>query len=779
MAAASGDDAFADELVYWKSRLGGELPTLDFPTDHPRPLVLSSRGARETFRLSATLSAALADLAREEGATLFMVLLAAFDVLLARHTHQEDILVGSPVADRPTIETEALIGCFINTVVLRCDLSGHPTFRTLLARVRDAVLDADAYKSVPFERVVEAVQPVRSLNRSPLFQVMFTAPSAPEHFELRGGATAELQDVDLGSSRFELLLSVVTGEKQLRGTFEYSTDLFDASTIQALAKRFEVLLAGVVADPTQCIHDIPILDDAQRSQLVERWNDTDVPCDTNRCMHELFEARAAADPESIAVVDGNRTLRYGELDADANRLAHHLRDCGVTRGTPVAVFLSRRIEMITTVLAIHKAGGYYVPISTDLPQARVCVLLEQTDIQCVVSEMAQHATLASLSDRVPSLRNIVLCDTLVDNMPELAGGVLVTSAATFADCSSGAPPKSVGPDDLAYMIFTSGSTGAPKGVVVRHRPVINLIEWVNRTFAVGPSDRLLFVTSLSFDLSVYDIFGALAAGASIRVAHGHELRDPQQLVRILVDEPITFWDSAPAMLQQLVPYWTTSHSHARLRLVFLSGDWIPVTLPDAVRQAFPQAEVVSLGGATEAVIWSNFYRIGDVDRAWTSIPYGRPIQNAKYYILDARQQPVPVGVSGDLYIGGQVLSDGYANAPALTAQSSSPTPSCRMPLGACIAPAIGRGSGPTATSSFSGGSTSRSRFTASASSSARSKRRSSATLTCGRRSSSRAPFRVERCWSPISSRRTTAPCRRSRFARTWLRAYRTTWCLRP
>ena len=223
-------------------------------------------------------------------------LLAAFDVLLARHTHQEDILVGSPVADRPTIETEALIGCFINTVVLRCDLSGHPTFRTLLARVRDAVLDADAYKSVPFERVVEAVQPVRSLNRSPLFQVMFTAPSAPEHFELRGGATAELQDVDLGSSRFELLLSVVTGEKQLRGTFEYSTDLFDASTIQALAKRFEVLLAGVVADPTQCIHDIPILDDAQRSQLVERWNDTDVPCDTNRCMHELFEARAAADP---------------------------------------------------------------------------------------------------------------------------------------------------------------------------------------------------------------------------------------------------------------------------------------------------------------------------------------------------------------------------------------------------------------------------------------------------------------------------------------------------
>ena len=236
------------------------------------------------------------------------------------------------------------------------------------------------------------------------------------------------------------------------------------------------------------------------------------------------------------------------------------------------MFLSRRIEMITTVLAIHKAGGYYVPISTDLPQARVCVLLEQTDIQCVVSEMAQHATLASLSDRVPSLRNIVLCDTLVDNMPELAGGVLRNERRDLRrllfrrateERRSGRP----GVHDLHV-----GSTGAPKGVVVRHRPVINLIEWVNRTFAVGPSDRLLFVTSLSFDLSVYDIFGALAAGASIRVAHGHELRDPQQLVRILVDEPITFWDSAPAMLQQLVPYWTTSHSHARLRLVFLSGD---------------------------------------------------------------------------------------------------------------------------------------------------------------------------------------------------------------
>ncbi len=675
------DDAFADDLVYWKSRLGGELPTLDFSTDRPRPLVLSSRGARETFRLPATLSAALAHLARQEGVTLFMVLLAAFDVLLARHANQEDILVGSPVADRPTIETESLIGCFINTVVLRSDLSGRPTFRTLLARVRDVVLEADAHKNVPFERVVEAIQPVRSLNRSPLFQVMFTAPSAPEHFELRGGATAELQDVDLESSRFELLLSVVTGEKELRGTFEYNTDLFDASTIQALAKRFEVLLAGVVADPTRCIDDIPMLDDAQRSQLVERWNDTDAPCDTDRCMHELFEARAAADPKAIAVVDGHRTLRYGELDSDANRLAHHLRDCGVTRGSPVAVFLGRRIEMITTVLAIHKAGGFYVPISTDLPQARVCALLEQTQIRCVVSETAQLAVLASLSDRVPSLRNIVLCDASVETTQELAGCVLVTSAASFADCSCDAPPKSVGPDDLAYMIFTSGSTGTPKGVVVRHRPAINLIEWVNRTFAVGPSDRLLFVTSLSFDLSVYDLFGALAAGASIRVAHDHELRDPQQLARILADEPITFWDSAPAMLQQLAPYWTTSYSHARLRLVFLSGDWIPVPLPDAVRQAFPQAKVVSLGGATEAVIWSNFYPIGDVNPSWTSIPYGRPIQNARYYILDARQQPVPVGVSGDLYIGGPVLSDGYANDPVLTAQKFVLDPFVSDPTG--------------------------------------------------------------------------------------------------
>ena len=246
--------------------------------------------ARDIPSLSATLSAALADLAREEGATLFMVLLAAFDVLLARHTHQEDILVGSPVADRPTIETEALIGCFINTVVLRCDLSGHPTFRTLLARVR-----CRARCGRLQERAVRASRRGGPAGAQPEPKSLVSGhvhrPERPEHFELRGGATAELQDVDLGSSRFELLLSVVTGEKQLRGTFEYSTDLFDASTIQALAKRFEVLLAGVVADPTQCIHDIPILDDAQRSQLVERWNDTDVPCDTNRCMHELFEAR--------------------------------------------------------------------------------------------------------------------------------------------------------------------------------------------------------------------------------------------------------------------------------------------------------------------------------------------------------------------------------------------------------------------------------------------------------------------------------------------------------
>ena len=666
------------QLGWWRERLAGAPRSLELPTDRPPPATQSFRGGSHRFSVPAEVAERVRELARGEGATLFMAALAAFQALLHRYTGAEDVLVGTPVASRGRPELEELIGCFINSVVIRTDLGGNPSFRALLGRVREAALGAQAHQDVPFERLVEELAPERSLGQNPLFQVMLVLHERDPLSELRlPGVSAAHFPADPGRARFPLLLVLAADEDGgIGGSVEYGSDLFDPPTVARLAEHLVNLLAAASADPDGPIAALPLLSPAEERRIVWEWNDTARPYARGARIHDLFEAHAAEAPDAPAVIDAQGSVTtYGELDALANRVAGLLGELGVGRGDFVGIHLERSAEMVPALLGVLKAGAAYVPIDTAYPEARVEWIVDALGVRCLLTQGPLLPSLRGIAERVPGLAHAVC----LDSDTAVADRDTALRVWTRAELDARAPAKPADPSqagDLAYVIFTSGSTGTPKGVMVRHRPVVNLIEWVNRELGVGPADRVLFVTSLCFDLSVYDVFGLLAAGGSIRVAAREEVRDPERLAGILRDEPVTFWDSAPAALQQAAPFFPAPGAapHAALRLVFLSGDWIPVPLPDQVRSAFSRARVIALGGATEATVWSNFYPVGRVEPQWRSIPYGRPIQNARYYVLDPRLRPCPVGIAGDLFIGGECLADGYLGAPALTAQKFIPDP---------------------------------------------------------------------------------------------------------
>jgi amino acid adenylation domain-containing protein len=694
-------EALETHLAFWRRQLAGAPALLELPLDRPRPAVQSFHGAQRTAELPPSLTGELRALGRRQGVTLFMSLLAAFSTLLARYAGRDEVLIGTPIANRNRVETEGLIGCFVNTLVLRIDLAGDPTGGELLGRVREVTLAAYAHQDLPFEKLVEELRPRRNLSHAPLFQVLMILQNTRAAPAAAAGLTLAGEDVDHGTAKFDLNLALAeatgaAGDGRLRAALEYCRDLFFAATAERLLGHFAALAGGLAADPARRLSELPLLTPAERQQLVCEWNDSAAPYPRDLCLHEPFAAQAVRSPQAPALLFGEERWSYGELDRWSNRLARLLSRVGIGPGKLVGILVERRCEMVGAVLAVHKAGGAYVPLEVHWPPERLHWLLQSGGIGCLVTAAAQLPLLGALAE-LPELAHVVAVDA-ADGASAPAAATL-WSLADFAALPAAPLPRRAGPGDLAYIIFTSGSTGRPKGVMVRHRPVLNLIHWINETFAIAPADRLLFVTALSFDLSVYDIFGVLAAGGSVRIARSEEVRDPEALVRILRREPVTFWDSAPAALQQLVPYLPAPAARAApvtpetpetpetqktqktqkstagppaLRLVFLSGDWIPVTLPDRLREAFPRARVISLGGATEATVWSNWFPIGEVDPAWPSIPYGRPIPNARYSILDADANPCPIGVPGDLSIAGDCLSSGYFNAPELTAQAYRP-----------------------------------------------------------------------------------------------------------
>ena len=918
------------QLSYWRKQLAGVPPILELPTDYPRPAVRTFNGASLSLRLPRWLTEELKTLSRGEGVTLFMSLMATFQLLLWRYSGQEDIAVGTPVAHRMQAETEDLIGFFVNTLVLRTDVSGNPTFRELVQRVKETALGAYAHQDVPFEKLVEELAPERNLSVTPLFQVIFAMQNTPSPEIRLRDLQLSLVETERETSKFDIVLAMWETAENLEGSLEYNTDLFEEATMQRLLRHFQTLLESIVNNPDASIADLPLLTSSERQQLLVEWNDTRKTFRRELCIHQLFESQAAKNPNAAAVIFEDEQLSYDELNRRANRLAHKLIELGIRPEMRVGVLMERSREMVLAVMSVLKAGGTYVPLDPSWPLERLRWIASSLGISCLLTQYAQLRAIHELQWKLPHLTDVICLDVetqrpwaetlnhgvvrsfwdhvaeqsvdeitaggfissytgqpfaesevreYVDRVAELAhpfldadrrvleigcgsglimfelaphaglyvgldpsgatqtqnlsrvaekgsdkiklatgfadqidtmfepesfdlivmastaqffpgpsyfeavlekalkllapGGTILLSdimdarrkqefgeslqefqrlnpqagtktqldgelyfdeayffdlEATLADVCDvqilhreqgfsnelgyrfdvilkkddgreyardnwtmqpnkrlwtnwhlralpeSNPSTKVSSANVAYIIHTSGSTGEPKGVMVQHRPIINVIDWVNTTFKVGAGDRLLFVTSLTFDLSVYDIFGTLAAGATIYVASRADLREPRRLACILQQQRITFWDSAPVALQQVAPYFSNdSNSGEHLKVVFLTGDWIPLRLPDEVHAAFPNAQVVSLGGATEASVYSNFFVVGTVEPHWASIPYGKPIQNARYHILDSCLNPAPIGAPGDLYIGDECLALGYIDA-SLTAKKFIPDP---------------------------------------------------------------------------------------------------------
>ncbi|BBA33066.1 putative linear pentadecapeptide gramicidin synthetase LgrB [Methylocaldum marinum] len=648
------------QLRYWQQQLAGAPTRLELPTDHPRPPVQRFHGATRTLALDPALTQALRALSRRLGATLFMTLLSAFLTLLARYSRQDDLVVGTPVANRNRRETEGLIGFFVNTLVLRVDLAGNPAFEEVVARVRQRALDAYAHQEVPFERIVEAVQPERSLSHSPLFQVMFVLQNTPAATLTLPGLTLSPLPLHGVAAKFDLTLVLSDSEAGLHGVWEYSTDLFEAETIDRLGRHFDCLLRGIVADPTQRLSALPLLPDAEAHQLLVDWNATDTEYPKDRCLHQLFEARAEETPDAVAVVFEDQVLTYRDLDTRANQLAHHLRALGVGPDSRVALCVERSCEMVIGLLAVLKAGGAYVPLDPGYPEERLAYMLTDAAPRVLLT----HGGLASRSlATAPAVPVIDLGDP-----------------TPWAHQPTHNPdPSAVGltAENLAYVIYTSGSTGKPKGAMNEHRGVVNRLLWKQQAYGLESSDAVLQKTPFSFDVSVWEFFWPLITGARLVMARPEGHKDPAYLTDVIRREKITTLHFVPSMLQAFLDDRETS-TCTGLRRVMCSGEALPESLARRFHDRLPQVDLHNLYGPTEAAV--------DVT-AWTytpdfsglGIPLGRPISNTRIYILDNRGQPAPIGVPGELCIGGVQVGRGYLNRPELTAEKFIPNPFSRNP----------------------------------------------------------------------------------------------------
>ncbi len=644
------DEALASDLGYWRERLGGPLPVLQLPTDHPRSSTETHRGAHHAVTLSRELTEALHALSRQRGATLFMTLLAGFQTLLHRYTDQDDLLVGVPVAGRLDLETEALIGIFINTLVFRADVGDDPPFAAHLARVRERALEAYAHQALPFDRLVRALQPARRRSQNPLFQVLFQLRNVPRESPPIPGLSVEPFPVESGSVLFDLALDVAEEDGVLRCVFEYRTDLFDPATIERMGGHFRGLLEGAAAAPDQRLSRLPLLTDGERRDVLSTWNATAAPFPSDERLHPMVEAQAERTPDAVAVADDAQELTYRQLNRRANQLAHRLRKLGVGPDTPVAVCMERSTETIAALLAVLKAGGAYLPLAPTLPRERLAMMLDDSRAPVLLTQ-------ERLAPRLPASRAAV---------------VFVDASGLGLDGESPENPDApVTADHLAYLIYTSGSTGTPKAVMVPHRAISNHLRWRHAAFPMGEADRFLQKAPLEFDISVWEIFAPLSAGARSVLARPRCEMDPGYLVRVIAEERVTIAHFGPAMLQAFLEAAGVERCRS-LRRVFCGGE----PLPPAMMERF----FARLGGAlihqygpTEACVDSTVWPCRPGDRSHV-LPIGRPIANTRVYVLDRHLQPVPVGVPGELHIGGAGLARGYLGRPALTAERFIPDP---------------------------------------------------------------------------------------------------------
>jgi amino acid adenylation domain-containing protein len=678
-------EVLENQIAYWKKQLGGELPVLNLPTDRPRPAVQTSAGANLHTKFPRELSDALLSLSRREGATLFMTLTAALETLLYRYTGQEDITIGSPIANRQRPEIERLIGCFINTLVLRADLSGNPTFRELLRQVRETTLEAYAHQELPFETLVEVLQPERDMSHAPLFQVMLilqnaTAQGAPVSVQPRAAIEVSQLAVDSGTATFDLTLSVTESPDGLSVSAEYNTDLFDAATIERLLGHFRTLLEGIVADPDQRVGRLPLLTATERHQILIEWNDTAADYALDECVHRLIEAQAEAQPDAVAVVCNNDRLTYRELSERANQLAHHLQRLGIGPEKFVGICAEKSVELIVAVLGVLKAGGAYVPLDPNHPADRLSFMLADTGMTALLTQ-------SHLKSQIEHLKSEIHLVCLDSDWPVIAAE------------SAQNPASEVKPENPAYVIYTSGSTGRPKGVMIEHRSLLNsFLAWKD-AYELDSAQSHLQMANFAFDVFSGDFVRALCSGGKLALCPRETLLDAAELYSLLRREAVDCAEFVPAVLRHLAQHLeqTGQKLDFMRNLICGSDTWYAGEYHRFQKLCGPRTRLINSFGLTEATIDSSYFESSALElSADQLVPIGRPFANTQLYILDKSQQPVPVGVTGELYVGGAGLARGYLNNHELTAEkfiqwnsefgirnSAGGNSDCRLPPADC------------------------------------------------------------------------------------------------
>ncbi|HEX7239462.1 MAG TPA: amino acid adenylation domain-containing protein, partial [Longimicrobiaceae bacterium] len=637
------------QLAFWRDRLAGAPPLLEVPTDRPRALGQSPAAARHALVLPPALSRRLREISRREGTTLFMTVLAAWQALLSRYSGQEDVVVGTPVAGRNRHEVEGLIGFFVNMLALRVDLSGDPAWAELLGRVREGALAAYDHQELPFERLVDEVGVERSLTHAPLFQATFELHRAGPQDELRLGGVA-LEPFGGGEriARFDLDLALTDRGDELGGALVYRAALFDAETVARMAGHLETVLETLVAEPRRRLSGVSLLRGSERARVLEAWNATGAGYAEEEHVHERFARQAGRTPDAVAVRSGGRTLTYGELERDSGRLARHLQELGVGPEARVGVCIERGPEMVVAVLGVLRAGAAYVPLDPSHPAERLACMLED-------AAPAVLLTREALLERLPAHGARAVC--------------LDRDAAEVAARGGAAPVRGLAPESLAYVIFTSGSTGRPKGVAVTHRGLGNYLAWAADAYE-GRGHGAPVHSSLSFDLTVTSLLVPLLRGE--RVVLTGEAEGVEGLARALREEPgFTLVKLTPAHLALLAGQLTEAEAGAAARTLVVGGEALPTELAAYWRRVAPGTEVVNEYGPTETVVGCVVHRAGDAGGAG-SVPIGRPIAGTRVYVLGAGMEPVPVGVPGELYVGGAGVARGYLGQPGLTAERFVP-----------------------------------------------------------------------------------------------------------
>jgi amino acid adenylation domain-containing protein len=647
--------ALDEHLAYWRQQLAGAPAHLRLPTDFPSPVVRSYHGAVHHFRLSPRLSANLHSLSQQEGVTLFMTLLTGFALVLGRYSGQQDLLIGSPIAGRTQRETEGVIGMFINLLVLRVDLGKQPTVRQLLARVRELCLEAYAHQEVPFEQLVEVMHPARSLTQTPLFQVLFTLqnviPVLPEIADLK----LTLHSIDDQTAKFDISLSFREEEQDLVGSFEYNTDIFEIKTIMQMERHLTQLLTGLVINPDQYISQLSMLTETERDIFITKWaRGSQVPLPVPATICACFQRQVARTPESIALIWEDEHFTYGQVDGQANMLAHFLHSLGVGSEVRVGLSLNRSPGMVVSLLAILKAGGAYVPLDPSYPPARLVHLVQDAGVQLILGDARTLLPFAESSE-------VFLLD-------------LNTSQTILAlqsyPCTS--PVGEIWEEQAAYVMYTSGSTGQPKGVVIHHRAVVRLVCPPSYVL-VQPSDRFLHLSPLAFDASTFEIWGALLNGSHLVLAPA-QLQGLKQMSVLLGEQQISHLWLTAGLFQHMV-----EHEPAALTKVahlLAGGD---VLLPSPVEYLLRQplhGDLINGYGPTENTTFTctAYLTLEHTKAVGKRLPIGYPIAHTQVYVLDSRMHPVPFGVTGELYVGGLGLARGYAQRPDLTAERFVPHP---------------------------------------------------------------------------------------------------------